>query len=332
MQQSIRKKSEQKHLPTWLLAGLLGLLVCITIAVLGTVLTRRSMREYNVIALVPQTGTVSSGSMSSTAALPSEGSPDIDVEDTQVQWSTNTEVNLFKTAYVNDQGEVTVESANGEKVIAPGTGSDYTFYLKNTGNISLDYTLTMDSAFQMSSVQLPLEVRLRRGDSDYVAGSADVWVKPEKLSEVYETGTLEVNNYVEYTLEWQWPFTEEDEALQLQADISDTTFGNVTVKQDVDFKLQINTQAEVTPGAVPEVNTLMTELEAQRETDVLTDEILPEGQTGEAQRESETEGIQITVKTGDDTPVLLYLLLSAVSGAILILLIFAARRRRRRSR
>jgi LPXTG-motif cell wall-anchored protein len=52
-------------------------------------------------------------------------------------------------------------------------------------------------------------------------------------------------------------------------------------------------------------------------------------ETPAAEKEQAGSGTQ-GVKTGDDTPVLQYLILGAASGAILISLIFAARRRRRR--
>jgi LPXTG-motif cell wall-anchored protein len=270
-----------------------------------------------------------------------EGSPDFTVEDSKTQWSTDTEVDIFKTTYVNEDGEVTVESSDGEKVIAPGTESDYTFFLKNTGNISLDYTLTLGSEFQAEDMQLPLEVRLRRGDSEYVAGSEEAWIKPEQLSEVYETGTLDVNRYAEYTLEWRWPFTDEDETLQAKTDENDTALGDASVMQDVDFKLQIMTQSEVTPNALPILDPSKTEVEvtpgayspliteAPEKSDVTAEPSDKDGQTGTGQSASGTQGVQSGVKTGDDTPVLMYLILGACSGVGLIILILVVRRRRR---
>jgi hypothetical protein len=257
----------------------------------------------------------------------SESSPGFVAEDTKVKWSKSTDVDIFKTVYVNDKGEITVESSDGDKVIAPGTGSDYSFSLKNNGNISLDYTMTLDSVFQLSDVELPLEVRLRKGDSEYVIGSENTWVKPEKLSEVYETGTLDVNHYEEYTLEWQWPFTAEDETQQENADAIDTFLGNEAVTQDVNFTLSIITQAEETPGAVP-VDQDEIEANARLDGEEIKSNV-DSSKNNTSTRES--TGTKSTAKTGDNTPIQLYLVMTVISGAALIILIVTTRRRRNRS-
>lgn len=95
-----------------------------------------------------------------------------------------------------------------------------------------------------------MQVRLRSGDR-WILGSEISWVYSESLSGIIETGTVDVNKYVVYTFEWQWPFEDgRDDALILN-DINDTIIAEAAVNEDVTFKLSIETQSVAAPGAVP---------------------------------------------------------------------------------
>lgn len=181
---------------------------------------------------------------------PADEEPGLITEDRVAQWETSTSVDLFKTAYTNENGEITVQSSNGDKLIAPGTSNDYTFTLKNTGNISLDYTLNMSCVFQMEHTDIPIQIRFRKGNT-WLVGDEDTWKDTSALDNLSEKDTLGVNRYVSYTLEWQWTFENDEIDMMIATDVFDTTLGNAAVTQNMDFHLNIETQSEVTPGAVP---------------------------------------------------------------------------------
>lgn len=227
----------------WIVVLILLILLIITLALIGTFLGKLSGREGNIIPLLGKNREDSASSLQ-------EEAPELVIQDGQASWDVDTSVDLFKAAYANRQGEVTVKSADGGKVIAPGTANTYEFSLKNTGNISLDYTMKLDSAFTLSNQELPVQVRVRSGDR-WIFGGENDWARPGDLTEVTETGTLAVNKYVTYAFEWQWPY-ESGTDDTLLGDLNDTLIGNAAAEQEVEFRLNIGVQSVVTPGAAPD--------------------------------------------------------------------------------
>lgn len=233
----------------WIVVLFLLIAVMLTLMLLGPVLSRLSQSDRNIIPLF-YSGEREIFNKDGFSYIRDNAEPDMLTYDEKAQWQINTDVDLFKNAYANESGEITVQSLKGDKVIAPGTSHEYEFSLKNTGNISLDYTMHLDSVFTLLNRDLPMQVRLRSGDR-WILGSENSWVEPEKLHEIIESGTVDVNKNVIYTFEWQWPFENEKYANLILNDINDTVIAEAAVNQDVTFKLSIKTQSEVTPGAVP---------------------------------------------------------------------------------
>jgi len=229
----------------WIVVLILMIILIITLALMGALLGKLSGKDGNIIPLF---GKTREDGASSTQA---EEAPELVLQDGEAGWDADTSVDLFKAAYANRQGAITVQSADGGKVIAPGTANSYEFSLKNTGNISLDYTMRLDSAFTLTDRQLPVQVRLRSGDR-WIFGGQNVWARPDALTEVEETGTLAVNKYVTYTFEWQWPYESGTDDALLLGDLNDTLIGNAAVEQEVEFRLNIGVQSVITPGATPE--------------------------------------------------------------------------------
>ena len=227
----------------WIVVLILAIILIITLALMGAFLSGLSGREGNIIPLF-----FGESQEDGAGSIRKGDSPELVIEDGQASWEVDTSVDLFKATYANSQGEVTVKSAHGEKIIAPGTTNSYEFSLKNTGNISLDYTLKLDSMFALTNQELPMQIRLRSGDR-WLLGGANDWAKPEDMTSVTETGTLEVNQYVTYAFEWQWPFESGAEDTLL-GDLNDTLIGNAAVEQDVKFQLNIGVESTVTPGAM----------------------------------------------------------------------------------
>ena len=162
-------------------------------------------------------------------------------DDTKV-WGTETAVDIFKkyytgTAEAGTEGEVTVENAgdvDNRKLIAPGTESEYTFWVKNTGETDISYRVYFDEN-QYGSMEIPLEVRVKCGDT-YFLGNATEWASIHDLETVNHSGKLREKNYARYTLEWRWPFEIDD--------VYDTSLGNQAVHELLEQEIIIYTYGE----------------------------------------------------------------------------------------
>ena len=96
------------------------------------------------------------------------------IDENDVIWGTETEVEIFKVSYEDGEGNITVKSDNGEKVVAPGTENSYTFKLLL---LESDFTqrqrtrLSENSRYHNSSAVrllfLPSECHTPRILSDY---------------------------------------------------------------------------------------------------------------------------------------------------------------------
>jgi len=194
-----------------------------------------SVQEGSQDANVAQSGTpqTSIGFIEEVVDVPLD--PDITVHDDVRTWETTTQVDIFKIAYENGEAVVTVDGM-GDKVIAPGTGNEYTFYLKNTGNVMLDYTLEIEAFFTPDTQPIPVEVRLKGYDGTYLLGAEDSWADVLELNQVKDEASISVNRYAYYTLEWQWPYESGDDAY-------DTLLGNLAVDEDLTLTIVIKTVA-----------------------------------------------------------------------------------------
>lgn len=162
-------------------------------------------------------------------------------DDVQV-WGTETAVDIFKkyytgTAEAGTEGEVTVENAgdvDDRKLIAPGTESEYTFWVKNTGETDISYRVYFEEN-QYGSMEIPLEVRVKCGD-EYFLGNNREWASIHELETADHSGKLHEKNYARYTLEWRWPFEIDD--------VYDTSLGNQAVQELLEQEIIIYTYGE----------------------------------------------------------------------------------------
>ena len=162
--------------------------------------------------------------------------PDFEAGDDKTVWGTNTRVEIFSVSYVNGEQIITVKSDNGDKVIAPGTENSYTFKLKNTGDVALDYTAEIDAYFIPADIEIPITTRLNRYDGKWVVGGKDEYANVPVLDAAEDNGTLGVGKYTYYTLDWMWPFESGDDEL-------DTMLGNLATEQELIFTIVIKTTA-----------------------------------------------------------------------------------------
>lgn len=162
--------------------------------------------------------------------------PGFETSDENTVWSTNTQAEIFRISYENGEQIITVHSSDDDKVIAPGTENSYTFKLKNTGNVALDYTVEVDAYFTPADIEIPIAGRLNRYDGKWVVGSKDEYAKVPVLDAAEDKATLGAGKYTYYTLDWLWPFESGNDEL-------DTMFGNLAVDQDLIFTIVIKTTA-----------------------------------------------------------------------------------------
>lgn len=165
-----------------------------------------------------------------------EKNPYFVTEDDQQVWTTETEVEIFKVSYENDEQVITVQTDDGDKLIAPGTSHTYTFKLKNTGKEALDYRVEVDAYFTPEDVILPVSSRMNRYDETWFVGNADEFASIDVLNAMEDEETLGGGKYTYYTLEWQWPY-------EWGNDEYDTMLGNMAVEQDLTFTVKIRTMA-----------------------------------------------------------------------------------------
>lgn len=159
------------------------------------------------------------------------------VSDDNTVWGTNTRVEIFKTEYENGSANITVASSNGDKVIAPGTENSYTFKLKNTHTVAMDYTVTVNAYCTPAEIELPVVCRLSRSDdAKWISGDESSWETVEEFDGASDAAILSGESYVTYTLDWQWPFEGDDGY--------DTMLGNLAAEQDLTLTIEINTSAE----------------------------------------------------------------------------------------
>ncbi len=177
--------------------------------------------------------------------------PGFDVEDEAGLWSTTTEIEIFKVSYENGKGNITVQSSDGEKVFAPGTDNSYTFKLKNTGNVALDYTVDIDAYFTPDDINIPITARINRYDGLWLAGGKDSYVNVLSLDSASDSATLGAGKYTYYTLDWQWIFESGNDEF-------DTMLGNLAAAgEDLSLTIVIKTTAEAdytetdSPGITP---------------------------------------------------------------------------------
>ena len=212
------------NVAVWVSAALLSACTLISSAVIATGFGDLIPNEWNVVFLIPK-------------------EPASEMADGNGVWNAETEIEIFKAEYTNGQGNVTVKSNNGEAVFAPGAETDYSFKVKNNGNVALDYeaklafSLTQNGS-EMADEYMPLLVRVFSAEqNDYVVGSADTWIPVTELRTYEDGGTLGINSYNEYTLSLKWEFESGN-------DERDTYLGTLADNESVRFSVNIGTRAE----------------------------------------------------------------------------------------
>lgn len=156
--------------------------------------------------------------------------------DENTVWASETQVDIFRLTYENGSGVITVNSSDDDKVIAPGTSEEYVFTLENTGNVPLDYTMSMEAWVEGTDLRLPVTASVRDYTGRYLLGSPSGSEDVLELNTVKDSGVLGAGRLYVYTLEWEWPFEQ-------GIDEYDAMLGNMAVDTDLALTVKINTLA-----------------------------------------------------------------------------------------
>ena len=157
-------------------------------------------------------------------------------DDREVMLKSNmdTELDIFSATYKNERGEIVIQGADGDKVIAPGSKVDYTVRLRNKDTVAIDYTLITTiktvNAPAGEQLEIPLEFRILDPEDNYIAGDAKTWVDRTVLDGLSHNGTIMRGKSAEYVFQWRWPFEGSNDEL-------DTMLGNMA---DSDLGLEIS--------------------------------------------------------------------------------------------
>ncbi len=123
-------------------------------------------------------------------------------------------LSLFEALYDN------AKSANGDRIIAPGTGGESVVRLKNASEDKIEYTAVLYTI--KSNDLLPVIVSL--GDGTF--SDTDSFQLPDGVlhSSVLRavTGELQSGHVQDFDISWIWEFSKDD-----VRDMTDTTLGNL---------------------------------------------------------------------------------------------------------
>lgn len=162
-----------------------------------------------------------------------------EVYDENTVWQGETDIEIFRLSYENGEGQVTVNSMDGDKLLAPGTENTYAFTLENTGSNPVAYEMSMEAYFSDGEKGIPVVARVSDHTGRYLCGSETGYEDVLQLNRVKDSGSLKPGYVLPYTLSWEWPF-EGDDAY-------DTWLGNQAVEEDITLTIVIHTLASYTP-------------------------------------------------------------------------------------
>lgn len=156
------------------------------------------------------------------------------------------EIQLFHAAY-DEKGEISVKSAFGDKVVAPGTGNQYDIYVRNMGKVPISYVLEAQSFLTVTidgkETEIPIEASFSAPNNKYLLGGEDDLEHLAKLDGKKDRAGLSPEHQAKYTLRWNWPFDGDDEF--------DTLLGNLAARgEDLIVRVAFRVTAVYDPDAV----------------------------------------------------------------------------------
>ena len=155
------------------------------------------------------------------------------------------EIQVFYAEYGKD-GEITVKSDFGDKVVAPGTENSYDLYVRNVGKVPISYILEAESRITVDvngqQTEIPIEASFYTPHGSYLLGGEESLENLGKLDGVKDSSGLSPEHQAKYTLCWSWPFDGDDEF--------DTLLGNLAAEgEELTVKVAFNVTAAYNPNA-----------------------------------------------------------------------------------
>lgn len=206
----------------------------------------------------PAVGSAASSQGSQNAQVSEGGqsgqSGNLQVSDNAQVWNSETQVDLFQGSY-----DGTAVSADGDKLIAPGTTSSYDFMLRNNADVPMNYEVSLKvdmwSATNRPNAEdaadIPLEWRLLDADG----ASVSDWQSHDSSADVLASAKLDAGRQAGYAIEWRWAYEQDAEGAAgtsgssassdaSSGDAADTAHGNHAVSEDFGAKATIIVRAE----------------------------------------------------------------------------------------
>ena len=155
----------------------------------------------------------------------------VEFGDDEGVWSESRDISIFKVREVDECGNVVVESCDGNKIIAPGMEGDYRFLIKNLGKFAVDSKVVVKCDLTVNGDvydTCPIEVRLTDYMGEAINGG---WNYTSDVSVYTDNLIIGKNSYIYYTFDYRWNFEGND--------VLDTILGNLSVNNDVEFKVSI---------------------------------------------------------------------------------------------
>ena len=152
-------------------------------------------------------------------------------------------IELFRIAYSNELGEITVQGVNGDNVVAPGTSVDYDIRLRNNDDVVIDFMMTPTVDF-LTGDQVPVVFRIVDTYGNYILGSETQWVRSDDMNALAHKGSIHPGEVFTYHVSWQWVFEVSDEQ-----DAYDTYLGNQSGEVVPGVAVGITTEAMANPYA-----------------------------------------------------------------------------------
>lgn len=229
----------------WRTANLLTCVAMASVVMVAIVIAQVSSGADAVLELGDGQARVSEAHASNTvrtAQGSARSNPGLLVRDKDgVVWTSATaEVEVLHLSYAGSDGDSpTVLTADKEKLVAPGTTGSYDFDVTNTADCQLTYVLVAKVTTEPRDVAIPLEGRLRRGDT-WLFGDQNTWMDLRSLNVRTEVATLAAHRTDGYRLEWRWPYEREEGDGLSANDAYDTHLGNLQAAGAKDITVTVN--------------------------------------------------------------------------------------------
>ena len=151
---------------------------------------------------------------------------------------------LFRIQYENDKGEITVQGANADKVVAPGTEVDYDIRLRNEDEVIVDFVMTPEVTFLTDS-EVPVKFKIVDAYGNYILGSASQWATATDMNNLVHKGSIHPGEVSTYHISWQWAFEVSD-----VHDTYDTFLGGQVGENTPGIRVAIRTESSANPTPV----------------------------------------------------------------------------------